>query len=128
MAGTGLFFGDTLRPFLGEFEYVLTLSEDPPPTDEGLRHRHLLLPLRDDDIDPVSNQAIAWLEQHWHPRERLLVQSPNCVFAEFVVAAFFVHLGATPDEAILSLQQARPLALSQQLYQDRLRDREVRRV
>jgi hypothetical protein len=125
-AAAGLWFGETLRPFRAEFDAVLTFSPDPPPTDEGLRHRWMPLPDDDDEIHTVIDEAIAWLQARWQADRSVLVQSPACDFAELVVASLFVHLGATADEAALSLQEARPLALAKQRYLDLLRDREVR--
>ena len=127
-AAQDLWFGDDAHPYRGEFHYVLTVSKDAPRTDDGLRHRHLRTPARPEDFHPLLDQAVSWVEPRWWAGNKVLVASPDWVWAEMIVAALFVHLGASTDEAIVSLRLARPEALFQPQLRDLLGAWEVPRA
>lgn len=116
-----LWVGDTFRPLHGEFDHALTVSKVPPRTDNGLRHRHFLIPTTDAEADELLDIAVPWLQTRWQAGRRLLIQSPGYTWAELIIAGLWVHLGADHDEAITSLRQARPQALTEQPFPDRLR-------
>lgn len=125
-AASGLWIGDIEKPSKKDFQSVLTIAPRGTPTDEGLRHRHLPIPGRPEDVDEFVEDALSWIENRWGRHGTLLVQSPGGLWAELLVAATFVDLGATPDEAILSLRLARPKALpDQQLFDHLLNGRGV---
>lgn len=121
----GLWIADAIRPYVGEFDYVLALTLITPATDEGLHHKHLA-PVG--DPQEVLDRATTWIAPRWQSPWSLLVQSEAAHWAEAAVAATFVHLGATPDEAIEALRSARPEALSDQRLVLLLRARGGRHV
>lgn len=118
-----LWIGDMRRPYRDEFDHAVAISPAPPPTDDGLRHLHIL---------PIGNPqrildgAVAWIVPRWHAERRILIQSEPPPWAQTVAAATLMHLGASADEAISSLRAARADALHPQYFPDLLRAREVR--
>lgn len=116
-----LWLGDTARPLRTEFDHVVTVADLPVRTDDGLRHRHFPPPRGDEETHRLLDTLTPWIQARWQAEKRLLVQSPGYTWAELVIAAFWVHLGANPDEAISSLRRARPQAMTEQLFRDHLR-------
>lgn len=115
-----LSLGDSTRPFREEFDYVLTISGTPPRSDDGLRHRHMSVPDGDQETNDLLTAASSWVGRRWQGDKSVLVQSPGFLWAELVLAAFFIDLGASADEAIVSLRRARPQALSEQSFRNQL--------
>jgi hypothetical protein len=56
--------------------------------------------------------APQWVRAYWLENRKVLIQSPGYAWAELVAATALVHLGASVDEAIVSLRRARPQALA----------------
>lgn len=110
-----LYIGELGRPFIGEYDGVLTLSPRPPKSDD--RVRHTWVELRHDGVDWYGSKGIAgacatWVAQYWLENRRVLIQSPGYAWAELVAAAALVHLGASADEALGCLRRARPQSLA----------------
>lgn len=122
----GLWVGPLIRPFKGEFTYILAITPEPTPSDNGVRLRLLAPPANEDQIPEFLDQATGWVLRRWTPDTRLLIQAKPLAWAELVIGALFVQMGATADEAILSLQRVKSDALLDQRHVEQLRGREVR--
>ncbi len=121
----GLWVGSEGRPYRGEFDYVLTITNGAHPSDDGLRHKTLPAPESGPAAQDMLDHAVMWLKPRWQEDKKVLVTSPGWYWADAVIVALFVHLGATADEALTSLRLARPEAIPGQLLLDLLRAREV---
>lgn len=110
-----LYIGELGRPFAGEYDGVLTLSARPPKSDDGVRHTWV--ELRHEGADWNGSATLAyhcaeWVCQYWLENRKVLIQSPGYAWAELVAAVTLIHLGASVDEAIVSLRRARPASLA----------------
>lgn len=122
----GLWIGEALRPFRGEFDYVLALTRRPPAQDDRLRVRHLVPPTDEASVPAFLMKAVDWCRARWRTKVNLLIQAEELQWADLVVIGLFVEMGATTDEAILSLRQARPSAVADARSLDLIRACEVR--
>lgn len=112
---TNLYIGELGRPYLGEYDAVLTLSARPPKSDDRLRHQWV--ELRHEDAlwygaTGLAHLCATWVASYWRENRSVLVQSPGYAWGELVTAVTLVHLGASVDEALMSLRQARPQAFA----------------
>ncbi len=125
---TGLWIGAPVRPFRGEFDHVLSLTPGATPSDDGVRLRSLAPPQTEDQIPGFLDQSTSWLLTRWTAGSKVLIQAQPLAWAELVVAALFVQIGADVDEAISSLRRANPDALTDRRHVEALRAREVRQT
>lgn len=112
---TNLHIGELGRPFYREFNHVLTLSPRPPKSDTRLRHNWVELRWEGVDwhgADRLLDLCATWTKEYWLEGRTVLIQSPGYAWAELVAATTLIHLGATPDEATVSLRRARPESLA----------------
>lgn len=112
---TNLYIGELGRPYHGEYDAVLTISPRPPKSDDRLRHQWVELRWESADwngADRLAHLCSDWIAASWHEDRTVLVQSPGYAWAELVAAITLVHLGATADEALMTLRRARPEALA----------------
>lgn len=123
-----LWIGPAVRPLRDEFDYVVSVTADPPRTDDGLRHRGFPVPDHPDDVEDLLRTAVPLVATRWTADKKVLIQSTDPGWAELIVACLWVDLGATPDEAKASLRQARPQALAEQRLLDHLREWRHHRV
>ncbi len=126
---SGLWLGRAQRPFRDEFDSVLVLTTEANVRNGHLRIRHLPPPQHDAELQAFLDAAVAWVVRRWQPDAKVLVQADDPYWSDLVVAATFMHLGASLDEAIVPLRHARPEAFAEQRYLDQLvgplREREV---
>lgn len=109
-----LWIGDLGRPYRGEYDVVLTISLRKPKTDDHLRHRWVELWQEGADwpkAEHLAGVCATWVKAHWLEGRDVLVQSAGYAWAEAVAATVLIHLGASPDEAVLTLRRARPESL-----------------
>jgi hypothetical protein len=121
---TNLYIGELGRPYHREYDTVLTLSPRPPKSDDRLRHQWV--ELRHEGVDwyganGLLHACVGWVRAYWLENYKILIQAPGYAWAELVAATALVHLGASVDEAIVSLRRARPQALADPSFLSLLR-------
>lgn len=112
---TNLYIGELGRPYHEEYDRVLTLSPRPPKSNDHLRHMWIELHHESADwygSNSLINLCAEWVSAYWREDRKVLIQSAGYAWAELVAAVTLIHLGASIDEAIVSLRRARPRALA----------------
>lgn len=93
-----VYIGDTKpRPYVDEFDAVVTLHPEPFAVDDGVSHFHVWTPPGSLTLPEHTAKAVAWLLPRW--KRRCLIRSSPYTNAALAATALLVQLGATHDEA-----------------------------
>lgn len=118
----GLWVGDmSAIPYRPQYTAVLTVNEDAGRVDDQIKHRHLEMLDCDDPQGPVLGDAVAWARGQWEEGKQVLIRSQLGVNRPaYVVAALFIEMGATCEEALASLRARVPDSLTNPAFLNHL--------